>query len=751
MSSDFGRRAWASGLISAIVVAGSGAAQSQVQLPEIQVTAPSPIVRRAPVSDGPAVPTAALPGTLPIVTDQFATVTVVPNEELRRNGGSTLGDVLFSKPGITGSSFAPGASSRPIVRGLDNHRVRIQENGIGANGVSDLAEDHAVPVDPLAANRLEVVRGPATLRWGSQAIGGVVNATNNRIPDVHPCTRVSPPAAGPTAGIYKAPSLNNVPVSQQPCANFETRGAFSTVDRGLDGAVLLDAGFGDFAIHADAFGRRAGDYSIPSYPYLPPADQNLPFSGKQSNSSIHSDGQSIGGSYFFDNGFVGVAISQFNSFYRVPGVEATETNTRIDMTQTKVTSKGEYRPQSSRIDAVRFWLGATDYKHDELANEGGFDGVQQTFTNREQEGRVELQFAPVDLRFVTLTSAFGVQGLNQRLTAPGAEGGLFDPNRTTSLAAFLFSEFKLSDTLRTQVAGRIERNNVTGSIPDLFVDPDVMVPRDRVFIPKSGAVGLLKDLPGNLVASVTAQYVERAPRSPELFSRGVHEATETFDIGNPNLSIELANSVEVGLRRAQGPFRFEATAYYTRFNGFIFRNLTGETCADDFASCTPGGAGGELNQAVYTQRDAIFRGAEFQSQIDVAPLGNGTFGIENQFDVVRATFTDGTNVPRIPPVRAGGGVFWRKENWLARVNFLHAFPQHKIASTGETPTGGYDLLRAEISYRHQFMENGKPREFVLGLVGDNLLNEDIRNSVSFKKDQVLMPGRSVRGFARVTF
>ena len=124
----------------------------------------------------------ALSGQSSRARGQFATVTVVPNEEIRRNGGSTLGDLLFSKPGITGSSFAPGASSRPIIRGLDVNRVRIQENGIGANGASDLGEDHFVPVDPLTTNQVEVIRGPATLRYGSQAIGGVVEATNNRIP-----------------------------------------------------------------------------------------------------------------------------------------------------------------------------------------------------------------------------------------------------------------------------------------------------------------------------------------------------------------------------------------------------------------------------------------------------------------------------------------------------------------------------------------------------------------------------------------
>ena len=163
-------------------------------------------------------------------------------------------------------------------------------------------------------------------------------------------------------------------------------------------------------------------------------------------------------------------------------------------------------------------------------------------------------------------------------------------------------------------------------------------------------------------AGAAVQYVERAPKPAELFSRGPHDATATFDIGNPNLRIEAATSFEAGLRRATGPFRFEATGYYTRFNGFIFRQLTGVLCDETFDTC--GNPDGELNQAVYSQRNAIFRGGEFQSQLDIAPLWNGIWGVESQFDIVRATFTDGTNVPRIPPVRLGGGVFWRDGNWL---------------------------------------------------------------------------------------
>ena len=384
----------------------------------------------------------------------------------------------------------------------------------------------------------------------------------------------------------------------------------------------------------------------------------------------------------------------------MPGLESTETNTRIDMNQTKVASRGEYRVQAGGIDAIRFWLGHTDYKHDELANEGGFDGVQQTFTNKEQEGRVEVQLTPFDLRFATLTSALGVQGMHQRLNAPGAEGGLFDPNRTTSVAGFMFNEFRFTETLRAQLSGRIEQAQVRGAVPDLLVDPLANIERDRRFTPKSAAIGFLKDLPWDLVGSVTAQYVERAPRAPELLSRGVHEATETFDIGNPKLKIEAAKTVEVGIRRPRGQFRFEATAYYTRYSGFIFRNLTGETCDATVDTCTGTpffGAGGDLNQAIYSQRDATFRGGEFQAQLDVAPLWGGTFGVDAQYDIVRATFTDGSNVPRIPPQRLGGGVFWRDSQWLGRVNLLHAFSQNNIAPAGETPTDGHNLLKAELS------------------------------------------------------
>jgi iron complex outermembrane recepter protein len=203
------------------------------------------------------------------------------------------------------------------------------------------------------------------------------------------------------------------------------------------------------------------------------------------------------------------------------------------------------------------------------------------------------------------------------------------------------------------------------------------------------------------------------------------------------------------LRRAAGPLRFELTGYYTKFNGFIFRRLNGNTCEDNVCQLGPGL---ELNQAIYSQRDAVFRGGEFQSQLDVGPLNGGIWGVENQFDVVRATFTDGTNVPRIPPVRAGGGLYWRDTNWLMRINLLHAFAQNDVAPIAETPTPGYNLLKAEISYNTKLDASWfGAREMTVGLTGNNLLNENIRNSVSYTKDQVLLPGLGVRAFANLKF
>ena len=700
-------------------------AVAQTQLPGIVVVTPSPVVRPqpAPAAPQPAPPQASpppaaappsIPGSLVVADDGFASLTVVTERDIVSQPGATVTDALQTRPGILGSTFAPGAN-RPILRGLDAYRVRVQENGIGTHDVSALSPDHAVPIDPFAAERVEVIRGPATLRYGSQAIGGVVAAENNRIPTFIPKNGFSG----------------------------EIKGGWSSVDDGRDGAFQATAGSGNIALHADAFRRRTFDYDTPQ--------------GRQLNSFVDSRGMSLGGSYIWADGFFGIAYSRFESLYGIPGAEAAEHRPRIDLVQDKVFAKGEWRVRDYGIEAIRVWLGASRYSHDEIVFEAADarDIVGTRFTNREAEARVEVQHRPVGTALGELSGAAGVHSSQKRVAGFAVEepvDGLIDPAaQQRYLAGFLFEELQVTQRLRLQAAGRIETNRAEGTAvgdPSVPTDPALFT---RSFTPVSASVGALYELPLGVVARLTAQHTERAPDVGELFSKGVHEATGTFELGNPHLGIERANTAEIGVKRSKGALRFDASIYRTHYRGFIFKNFTGVTCDGTLASC---GAGTELDQAVYAQRDAMFTGAEVAAQLDVGSLGRGTWGVEGQYDFTRAVFSDGINVPRIPPHRAGAGLFWRDTAWRARLFMLHAFRQDVVSviDPKDTATNGYTMVNAELAYTWRTTEGpGLAQEATVGIRGDNLLDDDVRNHVSVKKDEVLQPGRTIRLFGSVKF
>lgn len=696
----------------------AGPAFAQTVLPELVITAPSPILAPweqggtgAPAAPGGPTAVAANPELRPIAANVFAPVSVITQNEIERQQAATIGDLTMSTPGVSGSGFAAGAN-RPILRGVDNARVRIQENGVSSMDVSDIGEDHGVPIDPLAAQRIEIIRGPATLRWGSQAIGGVVSVENNRIP--------MPDTPQGFRGII--------------------RGAFTSIDNGNEGAIILQGRHGPFAVHADFFKRFSGDYMTPR--------------GRQANSAVHMQGASVGASYIFQNGYIGAALSHFGSLYHVPGGEAADNRVRIDLRQTRFTSKGEVIIGSAFIETLRFWFGAVDYTHDERAFDGGLDTIKGTFKNREMEGRVEAQLRPFNTALGRWTSAVGVQFGKQKIGTAGEGAGLLSPADVSRAAAYIFNELHLSNRLRFQAAGRVESARVGGTavtFPANFLPDGNPLPetaRTRGFMPISLSAGFLYELPNNVVASITAQAVQRAPTALELFARGPHEASGTFEIGNPDLRIERAHSIELGLRRAKGAFRFDATAFHTRYSGYISKRLTGTLCGEEFDDC---GVETELKQVVFTQRDATFTGAEVMTQFDIMPVGIGMLGVEAQADVVRARFNDGGVVPRIPPARIGGGVFWYGGGWFARVNLLHAFAQNRIAIGEETRTPGYNLLNAELSYRHKWKAANSERELIIGVKGTNLLNDEVRLHTSFKKDEVLQPGRGARVFMTLRF
>lgn len=698
------RIALLTGLVAGgFLFSGGEASFAQQVLPEIVITAPTPIVRQG-------VTAAPLPaGSLLIPEYTFAPVTVVPEREIRSSPASSIGDLLSTYPGIYTTGFVPNIASRSIIRGLDNYRVRIQENGIGVMDVSAFGEDHAVPLSPLAAKRIEVIRGPATLRWGSAAIGGVVDVDSGRI--------ITDPLRGVNIDVY---------------------GAYSSVDRGKQGATSLRIGDGKYAVYFDAFARDAGDYNTPQ--------------GRQLNSHQRMTGQSLGSTIFFNQGYIGFNLAYTEALYGIPG-EAAADATRIDMRQIKFTTRGEYRPDNPNLDTIRFWLGAADYKHDEISDTPAPE-IGSTFMNREQEARVEFQLLPYATVLGPAQTAIGFQFNNQNLKTSGEAGTLLSPVQTLNVASYVFNEIQLSPVWRSQMAFRVEGVRVDGTGAD--VPPGFLPPPDltlfgakRDFFPFSVSFGLLRDLPLGVVGYTNLQYAERAPKAAELFSKGPHEATGTFEIGDAGLEKEAATSLEIGLRRAKGDLRFDASFFHTRYRGFIFKRLTGNTCDDDFITCASG-PGLELNQIVYSQQDARFTGFEVMAQLDVMPIAGGIFGFDGQYDIVQARFADGTNVPRIPPQRIGGGIFWRDGNWLLRTNLLHAFEQNRI-SENETPTTGYNLLKAEISYTREMKGPGGPRSFTVGIVGNNLLDDDIRNHTSFNKNEVLAPGRDIRAFLNTRF
>lgn len=682
-------------------VSASEVKAQAIALEGIVIETPSP-VGQIDISEA-----AAEYGKLIVVDEAFVPVTVVTERDVLAAQGANVTDALDQRPGITGSNFAAGAS-RPIIRGLDNTRVRVQENGIGSHDVSTLSEDHAIPIDPFAAKRIEVIRGPATLRYGSGAIGGIAAVENDRIP-----------TAIPPHGI-----------------SGELLGGLTSVDDGREGAFAATAGANGIAVHVDGFKRDAADYDTPN--------------GRQLNSFVEAEGLSGGGSYIWKDGYIGLAYSSYRSLYGIPGEEAVEERPRIDLDQDKLQAKGEWRLASHGIEAMRFWFGASDYEHAEIV--GDENEVGQRFTNDEIEARFEVEHMPVLVSLGRLRGAVGAQIGHRETSGQSLEGGdsLLDPADTRSVAAYAFEELEISPTTTFQAAARVEHANVEGANRLDPLNPDApVIGIERDFTPVSGSLGVLYKLPQGMVLSLTGQYAERAPEAQELYSKGIHEATGTFEIGNPDLEIEVAKSVEIGLRRAKGAFRFDATAYYSQFDGFIFKQLTGVECGEELASC---GDEDELDQVLFAQRDATFYGAELAVQYDVAPIWRGVWGVEAQYDFVRAEFDDGENVPRIPPHRLGGGIYYRDVNWFARLGVLHAFDQNEIGAE-EIATPGYTLISAELSYTNKLPDASVlGTEYTIGIKGENLGDDEVLNHASFKRrEDVLLPGANVKAFAKFNF
>jgi iron complex outermembrane receptor protein len=617
--------------------------------------------------------------------DDLAThVGQVGRDDILRLGGSTLSDALATVPGVTGSSFAAGAS-RPIIRGFDANRVRILENGIGSFDVSDVGPDHGVPIDPLSTQKIEVVRGAATLRFGSQAIGGVVNAINTRVP---------------------------IDLEDQGTSG-EVLGSLGTGANLREAAAMIDNRSGNLAVHADGFIRRTGDYDIPD--------------GEQANSFFRGDGFSFGSGYIGNSAKAGAAIVHYDAKYGIPGED-----NYIDMRQTKGMVRSSLDVGNSAVDTVNVDAGYADYKHSEKDQAGE---AQSTFIDKEWDSRLEAILSPNN---VLSAAAVGVQVQHRKFSGLGEGADYLLPTRTVSAAAFAFAEAPLSDIVKLQTGARTEYVDINGT-------PLTNVETSKDFTLLSGSLGVVVNPTDALTLGLTASSAARAPAQTELFARGPHEGSQTFELGNPDLKIERSNSLEATLRTKASGIELETSAWVARFDNFIYGRLTGRTCDDD-GVCAVNGLG-ELRELVYEPHDAWFRGLEAKATVPVVQSSSGALKWDVLGDYVRATLTNNAgNVPRIAPYRIGSGLNWESNTFDTGVRVTYTGAQKKVGS-GDTPTDGFTSLDAHIAWRPLSAVPG----FEVQLVGRNLTDTEQRSAVALNKDDVVLPGRDVRLMVRTTF
>jgi iron complex outermembrane recepter protein len=615
--------------------------------------------------------------------DRLATIGgSVDRDQLLRSGGNTIADALSQLPGVTSSGFAAGAG-RPVIRGMDANRVRTLEDGIGSFDVSDVGPDHGVPLDPFAAERVEVVRGAATLRYGSQAIGGVVNAISNRVP-LHLMEGVS---------------------------GGEVSGSFGTGADSRDVSGQFNSRSGDWAMHADAFSRHSSDYDTPD--------------GAMSNSWLRGEGGALGGAWIGADERVGLGVVRHESRYGIPGEDAF-----IDMQQTKLSLRSSFNLSAGAWRQLTVDAGGADYEHSERDAAGV---AQSTFKDREWDVRAEAVAGP--WHFLS-ESALGMQLQQRNFSALGEGQQYLFPTRTRSQAVFGFAESRLSDPLRLQFGARVEHVSVDGT-------PASDVPVTRSVTPISASAGLVFDAGEPWRLGLALSSAARAPAQTELFARGMHEATATYETGQSSLRAERANSAELSLRWRGERLHADGAVWVTDFNHFIYGELTGRTCSEEGDCIT--GEGEELTELLYTQRGALFRGVEGHAEIELLQHAGGDLHLNLLADAVRATL-DGSagNVPRIPGYRVGAGLAWQGAAFDANVFVKYNGRQSDVAAQ-ETPTSGFFNVDAQLAWRPWTQHPG----IELALTGRNLTNTLQRNAVSLNKDEVVLPGRDLRLVFRV--
>ena len=640
--------------------------------------------------------------------DVLGGLSVMDSEELARDVRPSIGETLARQPGVTASSFGPTAS-RPILRGLSGDRVRILTDGIGSFDVSASSPDHAVSLNPLTAERIEVLRGPAALLYGSSAIGGVVNVIDRRIP------RRAPDNAVGIQGL-----LSYGTAADERSANL---------------SVDLPA-TSHFILHADGNWSKSDDLRTGGHlltrelreeaaasPF-PEVRELAELKGELPNTAARSWELAGGAAYVDGDLNIGASIARHDALYGVPirfslDPEIEAEAPTIDVKQTRYDARAEI-PVSGIFKQVRLRGGYADYRHNEI-EEGGEIG--STFRTSGGEGRAEL----VQSDRGGWEGTSGLQYLDRKVGIDGEEKFLPD-SKQRQFGLFTMQSL-VRGPLRLEAGGRVEFSRLSAE-----EDADLATPAmKRKFTTVSASGGGAYELAPGWRAGLTLSYSSRAPSIDELFANGPHAGTQAFEVGDPGLDPERSLSAEASIRRSAGPVHLTATGYYSRFSNFIFQAPTGET--ED-----------ELPVYSYRQGKATYYGFELEANAELGEALGIHWDSDLVADYVHARIEHFGPAPQIPPLRLLAGIAGSKGRVDGRVEVEHAFRQSRNAPL-ETETDGYTLLNASLEW-HPLEENP---ELTLGLAGNNLFDVVARRHSSLLKDYAPLAGRDIRVTARFGF
>ena len=655
--------------------------------------------------------------------DILSGTSAISGEVLAEKTRAQLGDILTSLPGISATSFSPGAS-RPVLRGYQGNRVAVLTDGIGNIDASNTSADHAVTIDTLTVDRIEVLRGPAVLLFGGQAVGGAVNALDKRIPRAVPDEPIHVDALaayGSAARDYSGGASVDVPVSDRIVVHVD--GSYRNTDDTRTGGYIFAPSLRTELLDLAAEEASEG--------HLEEADEARELAEQRwhiPNSAVKSWTAGGGIAFIDDNGNLGVSYSIYDTKYGIPArpgashAHAGEENAEgeeggapvtIVLRQYRFDFRGEINLGDGFFEKLRLRSGYADYTHTEF--EG--DEIGTVFNSQGIEARAE--FVQNDRN--GWRGASGVQYQTRDFEAIGAEA-FVPPNITRQFGLFTLQEYTKGN-LDAEVAIRFDTAELRADTLGL----------SRSFDNISAAFGLGYHI-GDLKIGANISRTGRAPAVEELLSNGPHIATQAYEIGDPDLNSERAWNGELYARFETSETAFSATLYTNRFDNFIYEGETGDI-EDD------------LPVFRYFQNDAKVWGLEFQGSKRLASFGDMNMSVDGVADYTRFKISSGGgNVPRIPPLRLLGGAELSGGQIDLRGEVEWSDAQTKTAAF-ETPTAGFTLVNASATWR----PFGRDHNVAIIASANNLFDVTARRSASFTKDFVPLSGRDFRVTARVSF